>query len=49
MNDALKRAEEAYTLHWQLSLDLNQSAQAREYHNNEAKKAAGVILELLDE
>jgi hypothetical protein len=45
----LKRAEEAHHLHWQLSLDLNQSAQSREHHKAEARKAAGVILELSDE
>lgn len=49
MNDeTLARATEHYMLHWQLSLDLNQSAQAREYHKNEARKAEAVIIELSD-
>lgn len=49
MSDALERAEEHYAMHWQLSLDLNQSAQSREHHKAECRKAAGVILELQDE
>lgn len=48
-SELLKRAEENYALHWQLSLDLNQSAQLREHHREQAKKAEGVILELQDE
>lgn len=45
----LQRATEHYMMHWQLSLDLNQSAEAREYHKGEARKAEAVIIELSDE
>ncbi|NOS67783.1 MAG: hypothetical protein HOO67_05480 [Candidatus Peribacteraceae bacterium] len=48
MSDELQRALEAYKTHWQLSLDLNQSAQLRDHHKCEAKRALGVILELFD-
>lgn len=43
-----QRACEAHATHAALGLDLNQPAEQREFHRAEARKAAGVILELFD-
>ena len=42
------RACEAHSTHSALGLDLNQSSEMRAAHKKEAKKAEGVILELMD-
>ena len=44
----LARAFEHYETHRQLSLDLNQSRQSREYHLAEMKRAEAVIQELFE-
>lgn len=44
----LERALQAYQTAWQLSLDKNQTRAMREAHEEERKRAEGVILELLD-
>jgi len=48
MDAALDRALEAHALHAGLGLDLNQPAEQREFHREQARKAEGDILELFD-
>lgn len=42
------RAMEAHAVHSGLGLDLNQPAEQREFHREQARKAEGDILELFD-
>lgn len=43
-----QRACESHSIHQSLGLDLNQPAEQREFHREQARRAEGVILELFD-
>lgn len=47
-NPTYDRAVEALATHGALGLDLNQPAEQREFHREQARRAEGVILELFD-
>lgn len=48
MDAAYQRAVEAHSFHSTLGLDLNQPAEQREFHREQARRAEGDILELFD-
>lgn len=48
VDDTYARALEHHAHHFGMTLDRNQSREAREFHQSEVKRAEGVILELFD-